>query len=158
MFHLYNSPSLFRSSSQEFDFVRTGIALYGYCAYDETLTSPLLRPVLSLWGKKVSTRHLNEGEKIGYNGSWIATKEQLVSTYDIGYADGFFRLNPEHRFQTPDNKYLRGKVSMDLVSVDGDDDEICLWNNAEYVANFCSTISYDILVKLPSHLERKMVE
>ena len=73
-FHLSNSAGTFRSTQCNDDMVRVGIALYGCLQMDVSLPQPLLKPVLSLWGDKISTRLLKKGERVGYNGIYEATR------------------------------------------------------------------------------------
>ena len=91
--HCSNSSALFRFNNSEYDLVRIGIAIYGYIDLPNSYKKPILKPILSLWGEKISTRILKKNDSVGYGGAYTAKDDMEISTYDIGYADGFFRLN-----------------------------------------------------------------
>lgn len=157
-FHSANSAALFRLSEIDEDFVRVGIAIYGYCDLPSVFKMPDLKPVLSLWAKRIASRTLPVGARIGYGGTYEVPFEQTVSTYDIGYADGFFRLDGSRSFLTASGKRILGRVSMDNFTAEGDEEMLCLFDDAKKIAEFFGTISYEILVKLPAHLKRVVVE
>jgi len=148
-FHSANSATLFRLGCKD-DFARVGIAAYGYLEMDEAFDIPNLKPVLSLWAKKISGRVLKKGQRVGYGGAFEAKEDMVISTYDIGYADGFFRCE---NLEFDDFKIL-GRVSMDNMILNKDDEEICIIKDAKYLAKKFNTISYEILVKLSPFLKR----
>lgn len=156
LFHSFNSASLFRSNSFDEDFARVGIAVYGYLEMDDIFIKPNLKPVLSLWAKRVSKRVLKKGQRVGYGGVFEADKDMIVSTYDIGYADGFFRVDKKE-YILPDGYKIAGRVSMDNMSVICDKEQICILDNAKDASGFFNTISYEILVKLSPFLKRVIV-
>jgi len=91
-FHSCNSSALLRSSGGiEDDFARCGIATYGYTHIDKNIAIYDLKPVMSLYANRLSTRILKKSQKVGYGGVHVASKDKVISTYDIGYGDGFFR-------------------------------------------------------------------
>ena len=65
------------------DLVRVGIGAYGYNELPSAFDEIALKPVMSLYAKKVSTRVLRAGERIGYGGDFDAAHEMTVSTYDL---------------------------------------------------------------------------
>jgi alanine racemase len=155
-FHLSNSAGAFRSSVCEDDIVRVGIALYGCLEMEHTLPQPELKPVLSLWGDRVATRTLKKGERVGYNGIYEAIADEVVSTYDLGYANGLDRL-ASNRYTTPEGVALRGRISMDNAAFATDKDELLIFNNANDYARSVGTIGYEILACLDKDLKREWV-
>jgi alanine racemase len=153
-FHISNSAGTFRSSVCHDDMVRVGIALYGCLEMDESLLQPELQSVLSLWGDKIATRVLRAGERIGYNGIYEADVDEVVSTYDLGYANGLDRL-ASNRYTTPDGIALRGRISMDNAIFSSDINELLIFNNANKYARSVGTIGYEILACLDKDLTRK---
>ncbi len=149
LFHSCNSAALFRSQKLEDDFARVGIAAYGYLEIDGVFDYPPLKPVLSLWAKKLSTRILQKGQRVGYGGVYEADRDMVISTYDIGYGDGIFR-----GMKFIKDRDILGRVSMDSFIVEGDGKEICVFDDAKKVAKSVDTISYEILVKLHPHLKK----
>jgi len=158
LFHFANSPTLMRFKEDVvFDRVRVGIAAYGYHEFPEVFEVAELRPVLSLWGEKIATRKLRQGQRVGYGGSGEMSGDGVVSTYDLGYADGLFRHDGSTSFALEDGTALVGKVSMDNLSLQSDKKEIRLIGNARHWARRFGTITYDVLVKLSPRIKRNIV-
>ncbi|MDO9208103.1 MAG: alanine racemase [Sulfuricurvum sp.] len=154
-FHISNSAGAFRGGNDEM--VRVGIALYGCLEMDNTLPQPDLKPVLSLWGNKISTRILRAGERVGYNGIYEAREDEMISTYDLGYANGLDRA-ASNRYITPDGAALRGRISMDCAAFASDAEELLIFNNANEYAKSVGTIGYEILACLDKDLKREWVK
>ena len=155
-FHACNSAALFRSATIDEEMVRVGIAAYGCLKMEEGFEATGLRPVLSLWAEKISRRELKKGEKIGYNATFEADKEMIVTNYDVGYADGLLR-SLSNTYRTPSGHALLGRVSMDNSSYDCTEDKLLVFNDANEIASFAGTIGYEILVRLSSNIERKII-
>ncbi|MDD5159252.1 MAG: alanine racemase [Sulfuricurvum sp.] len=155
-FHISNSAGTFRSSGCSDDMVRVGIALYGCLEMDVSLPQPSLKSVLSLCGEKIATRVLKAGERVGYNGIYEALTDEVVSTYDLGYANGLDRL-ASNRYITPDGIALRGRISMDSASFATDTNELVIFDNANDYARAVGTIGYEILACLDKNLKREWI-
>lgn len=154
-FHSCNSSALFRDNNFDEYLARVGIAAYGYI-YKPNLSKNIdLKPVLSLWVNKLSTRTLKKGARVGYGGTYTLNKDTEISTYNIGYGDGFLRLGENHpTFTTKDGYKLLGRVSMDYISLNSSEDEVCLFDDVNELANIHNTISYEILTSLKSNIPR----
>lgn len=155
-FHSCNSAALFRSGCVDEEMVRVGIAAYGCLKMDEGFEATGLRPVLSLWAEKISRRELKKGEKIGYNATFEAQKDMTVTNYDVGYADGLLRSLSNH-YRTPAGHALLGRVSMDNSSYECREDRLLVFDDANAIASFAGTIGYEILVRLSSSIERRII-
>ena len=155
-FHSHNSASLLRSKKFSEDIARVGIAMYGYNELPTPLEQIELKPVLSLWAKRVSTRELQAGQRVGYGGDFVAKKDMLISTYDIGYGDGLFRGSNKKLLHTKDGLPILGRVSMDFISIESTKDEICIFDNAKELAGHFNTISYEITTSLKSKIKREV--
>lgn len=156
-FHSCNSAGLLRNSTHiTDDYARVGIASYGYTHMPKVFGKHDLRPVMALYAKRLSSRDLYENERIGYAGVYKASKKMKVSTYDIGYGDGFFRYDGFGSLIL-NNKEVLGRVSMDSMSIASGEDEICLFEDAHYLADHFNTITYDVITKLSSDLPRVVV-
>ncbi|MDY0321807.1 MAG: alanine racemase [Arcobacteraceae bacterium] len=154
-FHSLNSSGVFRCEKIDDDFVRVGIAAYGYLDNEFPLEVPNLKPVASLVAKRISTTTIKKGQRIGYGGSYEAIEDTISSTYDIGYGDGFLRLTPEHgELITPKGYRLLGKVSMDSISLNTDDDEVVVFDDVRVLAKIHKTITYEIITTLSSDIKR----
>lgn len=153
-FHSCNSSALFRHNNFSEDFARVGIATYGYIENDSTFNLPNLKPILSLWANRISTREVKKGQCIGYGGAFQAKKDMTVSTYDVGYGDGFLRLNENHNYITPKGYKILGRVSMDSISLNSNDEKVCIFEDVRDLAKLQNTISYEITTTLSRDIKR----
>jgi len=156
LYHSGNSATVLRAENYEDDFARCGISIYGYEEMHGSFGEFDLKPVMSLYGEKISTRELKKGDRVGYGGVGVVLHDSMVSTYDIGYGDGFFRHDGKSELLL-DGKKVVGRISMDSISLLGDDDKVCLIGDAKMIARKFNTISYDVLVKLNSSISREVV-
>lgn len=155
-FHSSNSSALFRHKNMDESFARVGIATYGYLESNTDEKMPDLKPVMSLWTSKVSSRVLEQGETVGYGGTYSTNEDIIISTYDIGYGDGFLKLNEKHNYTTPKGFKLLGRVSMDYISLNSNDNEVCLFDDARPLAKLLNTISYEIITTLSRNLNKEI--
>ena len=157
-FHCSGSSALFRFDNSEYDLARVGIMSYGYIVLPDNSSGPAkLKPVMSLWGDRISTKNISKDDRVGYGGIFKAKEKMKVSTYDIGYGDGFLRLDGSKNSTIEDGRDILGVVSMNSLSVSGDDDSICIFRNAERFANSHGTIIYEIISNINSNFERMIV-
>jgi alanine racemase len=145
-FHLANSEGLLKLPNT-FDYVRPGIAMYG--GIDG------FKPVMKLVAKTISKRKISSLQGVGYNKKFMANKEMIVSTVDVGYGDGVPYFTDGCKLK---DTLALGKISMDSMIVEGDFDEVVVFDDVkEFVKNF-DTITYDILVKMSPRIKRVVVE
>jgi len=156
-FHSHNSTGILRTNNFDEDMVRVGIGAYGYNELPDIFDKVVLKPVLSLYSNKVATQTLKKGNRLGYGGDFIAPKEMKVSTYDLGYGDGWSRGNNEKPFVTAESLPILGRVSMDFITLASDKEEICILNDAQNAAEQLDTISYEILTSLDEKIKRSIV-
>jgi alanine racemase len=155
-FHSSNSAALMRESDFDEDMARVGIAAYGCMDLSSPLDVEGFLPVLSVYAKRNSSRLVKKGQRIGYGGLYESDKAQIVSNYDFGYGDGFFRCLSE-KYITPEGKKLLGRISMDNSSFVAEDEELLIFDNASDLAKIVGTISYEILTSLKPELQRVVV-
>ncbi len=156
-FHSHNSAALLRAKEFDEDIARVGIAMYGYTEISSLFDTPKLKPILSLWAKRVSTRVLKKGQRVGYGGDFRALEDMQVSTYDVGYGDGLFRGNATKALITAEGLPILGRVSMDFITLASSKDELCIFNDAKKVAEHFNTISYEITTALKASIPREIV-
>lgn len=157
-FHSCNSAGLLRHQGDfEDDFARVGIATYGYSDLPKCFGEFDLRPVLSLWADKISSRDIQKGDRVGYCGAYEAQEKLKISSYDIGYGDGLFRLFGEQRGFVANGKEFLGRISMDSFMIEGNESRVCLFSDARALANVANTIVYEILTSLKSEIKRKVI-
>jgi alanine racemase len=155
--HSANSAAIFREDFSSEDFVRAGIATYGYVEFHRAFDKPNLKPVLSLVAQKMSQRVLKKSQRVGYGGVYEAMDEETVSTYDIGYGDGIFRFDGKGELKIAEGCNILGRVSMDSFSANCKKDEVVVFENARYFAKEFDTITYEITTKLSQALRRVIV-
>ncbi|MEA2017079.1 MAG: alanine racemase [Campylobacterota bacterium] len=152
--HCANTAGVELVNNNLYDIARVGIGLYGY----NKPIQQYLKPILSLWANKISTRILDKNDSIGYGATFIIEKDNTtISNYDIGYGDGFFRLNERKKGFLENGSSILGRVSMDNFTTYGDDDKVCLFKNATALASTHDTIEYEILTHLSSKIKRTII-
>jgi len=156
-FHSHNSAAILRSNSFDEDLVRVGIAAYGYDELPDPFTHTPLKPVLQLVASKVATRRLKKGERVGYGGDFVAPRDMTVSTYDLGYGDGWCRGNTSAPFVTAEGLPILGRVSMDFISLESEKDEIVVFDDAQNAAKQLGTISYEVMTALSKDIFRVLI-
>ncbi|NKQ40294.1 MAG: alanine racemase [Sulfurovum sp.] len=156
-FHSHNSAAVFRAKSFDEDIARVGIAIYGGLELDSAYAELNLKPVLSLWAKRISTRVLKKGQRVGYAGDFRAEKNMTTSTYDLGYGDGWMRGDSSRPYMTAEGLPILGRVSMDFVSLESDADEVCIMTDARTAAKHYDSISYEMTTMLSMSIDRVVV-
>jgi len=155
--HSHNSAAILRIKNFTEDLVRVGISAYGYNELPHAFDKVTLKPVMTLYANKVSSRVLKVGQRVGYGGDFSAPKDMRVSTYNLGYGDGWFRENTNKSFTIAEGLPILGRVSMDFISLETDKDEVCVMDDAQVVANAFGTISYEIMTALSEKINRIIV-
>ena len=155
--HSHNTAAILRSKSFDEDLVRVGIGAYGYSELPQAFDSVTLRPVMSLYAKKVSSRLVRAGERIGYGGDFIASHTMTVSTYDLGYGDGWSRGDSAQPYVTSEGSPILGRVSMDFISLESEKEEVCVMSDAQVAAKQLGTISYEVTTALSTELPKEVI-
>lgn len=156
-FHSHNSAAILRTKSFDEDLVRVGIGAYGYNELPVPFDKVELKPVMTLYAKKVSTRVLKAGERVGYGGEFTAPKEMLVSTYDLGYGDGWCRGDSTQPYVTSEGLPILGRVSMDFISLKSNKEEVCVMDDAQKAAKQLETISYEVTTALSPEIPKEVI-
>lgn len=162
--HLVNSAGIVNYPSAQFDMVRLGIGLYGYC--DETTINAKLQTVATFKTVISQIKQLEKGESIGYGRSFITTKKTKIATLPVGYADGIRRQlsNQVGHVSIQGKKAsIVGRVCMDMIMVDISDisceegDEVIIFGenpNIEEIANQLNTSPYEVLTAVSNRVKR----
>ncbi len=152
--HCSNTAGVHKVNHDLYDIVRLGIGMYGY----SQPCQQHLKPVLSLWANQISTRVLKKENAVGYGATYKIQKDNtIVSNYDIGYGDGFFRANERQKVKIENGKQILGRVSMDSFSLESDELEVCVFNNATHLSKLHDTIEYEILTHLLPRIKRTII-
>ena len=156
-FHCSASSSLFRFDNNEYDLARVGLMSYGYVSLPDSYKKPDLKPVLSLWAEKISSKIISKDDSVGYGKKYIAKDDMEVSTYDIGYGDGFMRLDEKKKGLVKDGREIIGVVSMNSFSLQGNDKEVCVFENADEFSKVHGTIVYEIISNININFKRVII-
>ena len=166
--HAANSAAAVRGLVVPGDYARVGIAMYGGEPLDAG--SSRLEPLLTWKTRIARIKTIGAGEAVGYGTTFKATRDTVVATLPVGYADGYNRLlsNKGNVLVRGRRAPVIGRVSMDLTTIDvtaipdvtlGDevvllgrngDDEI----SAEEIANLTGTINYEVFCSISSRVPR----
>ena len=119
--HCSNSASILEIPEAHLDMVRAGISIYGIYPSDEMNReiSPL-KPLMSLKSHISALRTIGEGTSVSYGGLFTASKDTLVATVPVGYADGYPRSLSCKGSVLINGKRapILGRVCMDQMMVD----------------------------------------
>ena len=167
--HICNSAAIFRHPQLQYEMVRLGIGLYGVDSIAESTLS--LQPVATLRTTIAQLRKVKKGETVGYSRKGILTKDSIIATIRIGYADGFNRkLGNEAGCVFIKGKLARvvGNVCMDMTMIDitgiegvveGDTVEIFGAHlPVQQVAKWCKTIPYETMTSVSQRVKREYYE
>lgn len=155
---LANSATLLAWPHAQADWVRPGIMLYGASPFLPGISHaclPRLQPVMRLTSKLIALNRCRKGDSIGYGSRWQCPEDMNVGVVAIGYGDGYPRHIDERASVYINGKHAAvvGRVSMDLLTVDGRDieanvgDAVELWGSAvsiDDIAESAETIAYEL--------------
>lgn len=161
--HTANTAAIARYPHLQMDMVRLGIGLYGI----DTAGKLLLEPVSTLQTSVAQVKKVPAGDAVGYNRKGMVTKDSVIATVRIGYADGYRRELSNgkgymlvHGQKAP----VIGNVSMDMTMLDvtgisnviiGDKVEVFGKNiSVQEVATQCGTIPYEIMTGISQRVKR----
>lgn len=118
--HLDNSAGTM-VFNQMYDMVRCGIILYGlYPSADVDKSLISLKPAME-WRARIShIKTLPAGREISYGGTYITTRDTVVATIPVGYADGYPRClsNKGRVIVNGQLANIIGRVCMDQFMID----------------------------------------
>jgi alanine racemase len=131
MRHAGNSAALLRGHAL-LDAVRPGVALFGVSPFSPKLGPSIragaaatssgdsLRHVMRVRTEVVDVRQVQRGDRVGYGGTFCASKPTRIATVAMGYADGLPRSSSPGASMLIGGKraQLVGAVSMDMATLD----------------------------------------
>jgi alanine racemase len=164
--HVLNSNGIIRFPEYHFDMVRLGIGMYGIVNNTNTKLEST-----GVFKTSVSQiRNLNAGETVSYNRSGKLTRDSIIATIPVGYADGINRkLGNGNWFMQINEKNVPtiGDICMDMCMLDITDvtamvgDEVIIINGAKGVmemADTLKTIPYEILTGIGQRVKRVYIK
>ena len=118
--HLYNSAGIM-NYLPKYELVRSGIVTYGLYPSDEVCPDLLpLQPALQWFSRVSHVKTLPAGRQVGYGGTYTTTRDTVIATIPVGYADGYRRsLSGKFYVLIRGQKApILGRVCMDQMMVD----------------------------------------
>ncbi|AKL97396.1 alanine racemase [Endomicrobium proavitum] len=118
--HSANSAALFRNKRTHLDMVRPGISLFGLSPFKHAERFIKLKPVLT-WKTKISfLKRVPSGFCVSYGRTFVTTKESVIATIPVGYADGYNRLlsNKGDVLVRGKRCPIAGRITMDMTMID----------------------------------------
>src|SRR5437660_3709646 len=174
--HAANSAATFSYPEARGDIVRPGGALYGFTrdVLSPEIEAPSLLPVMSLYSHIMLLKQVSKGESLGYGCTFQTTRDSLIATIPIGYADGYRRALSNRGRVIVRGTFapVVGRVSMDLTLIDvtdvpgvSVDDQATLLGregdlsiSAEDLAEIAGTISYEVTCGISHRVPRTYLE
>jgi Alr-MurF fusion protein len=164
--HIANSSGTSRHPYLQHDMVRLGIGLYGIDSGAQK-AGLNLRQVSTLKSTIAQIKKLHEGDTVGYGRSGVITRNSIIATVRIGYADGY----PRQLGNGVGKMWINGRfasvigtVCMDMTMIDITDipavsegDEVIVFGHnlpVQNVAAWASTIPYEILTGISQRVKR----
>jgi alanine racemase len=170
--HLSNSAATLVNPDAKFDFVRTGIAMYGLSPDVKTLGDSnklSLKPVMQVRAKLHLVKNVPAGSAVGYGALHVTKNATKLGVVAIGYADGIPRIALNAGVFVNGRKApIIGRVSMDQFVVDLGSDSLAKsgdWviifgdgSHGEYTADdwgaASSSINYEIVTRIGPRVPR----
>lgn len=168
---LANSSGIFLGAAAHHNLVRPGVALYGA---NPTPGKPNpMQSVVTLQGRIVQLRSVEQGATVGYSATWTAKRPTRLAIVSVGYADGFLRAASAsdarpgaEAIVAGQRCAIAGRVSMDLIAIDVTDvpvgqakrgDLVTLLGpeiGVDELAARAGTIGYEVLTSLGRRYRR----
>lgn len=174
--HIANSAAITEMSETHFEAVRPGIILYGYYPSSEVDKSRIkLKPVMELKTNIIHIKSIPSGYYISYGRRFKTSRDSIIATLPVGYADGYTRLltNKAKVIINGQLAPVIGTICMDQCMVDITDikgdikvgDEVILMGkkdgiklDADDIAEAIGTISYEIVCMITKRVPRVYIK
>lgn len=174
--HIANSAAIIELPKTHFEAVRPGIILYGYYPSEEVDKNNIqLKPVMELKTNIAHIKKIPSGYYISYGRKFKSTRETVVATLPVGYADGYTRLlfNKAKVIINGQFAPVVGRICMDQCMVDVTNikgeikvgDEVILIGekggisiNADHIAEMLGTINYEVVCMISKRVPRVYIK
>lgn len=171
---LANSAAIMEIASSHYEMVRSGIILYGCYPSEEVDKRQLaLKPAMSVKANIIQLKKVPAGTSISYGRKFTTTRESLIATIPIGYADGLPRSYSSTGKVIVNGVFapIAGTICMDVCMIDVTHvpyvrlgDEVTIMGKdgiyeilADDIAKATGTINYEILCGFGQRLPKVYV-
>ena len=169
--HVANSAAALNHPSSRFNIIRLGLSMYGcYPVPEMREIEPKLKPALTFKSRVILVKKVPAGKAISYGCTYHTSRESLIATIPVGYADGYSRLlsNKGQVLIRGCRVPVVGTICMDQLMVDVTDvpgvrlgDEVVLYGRQGYeeikveeAAELIGTINYELLCAVSKRVPR----
>lgn len=172
--HVSNSAAIIDMPELNMDMVRAGIMLYGlYPSQNVNQNNVDLKEVMCLKANVSQVKEIKIGEGVSYGLKYKCTKNTLVATLPIGYADGLTRMLSGKASAMIKNKKVPiiGNICMDQCLIDVSEldvkigDEVVLFGGNDKngisitsVSDLLDTINYEIVCMVNKRVPRVYIK
>lgn len=172
--HVCDSIGMVRYPEFHMNMIRLGAFLYGMRPSRISDKSPVLKTSLTFKTKISHIKHIQNGEGVGYDYSFIAKEKAKVGTLPVGYADGYMRClsNAGEVSVNGEKAKVIGKICMDQAMIDltsisnvkVGDEVVLLGGQGENfvdvmeVANKCNTNRNEVLSVISRRVPRVYIK
>lgn len=173
--HVSNSAAIIDLPQYSLDMVRPGIMLYGYYPSPHVDMDRIdLKQVMTLKAKISHVKKVSKGTGISYGLTYETSRESIVATIPIGYADGYKRaLSHKGYVEVMKQRApLVGRICMDQSMIDVTEipnvaigEEVTLMGmpggvapNGEEMADMLDTITHEVTCQVSRRIPRVYVK
>jgi len=172
--HVSNSGAILDLPELSLDMVREGIILYGLYPSKYVKRDLDIKPCMSIKTNVSYVKKVPKGVSIGYGRTYYTTRESVIATIPVGYADGYSRLLSNKAFVIIKGKKapIVGNICMDqfmanVTDIDGvkAGDSVILMGEenglsitADDIAEIERTISYEVLCGIGKRVPRSYIK
>ena len=169
--HAANSAAIAKHPASHYSLVRPGLLLYGYHTAAQGALSEEVRPILTWKATVAHLHHIQRGDSVSYNRTFIAPRPSRIAVLPVGYADGYNRLLSNRGAVLIGGRRapIVGRVCMDMTMADvtdvpevkiGDDAVLIGQQGKECItaadlAAWQKTIPYEILCAIGPRVPRQ---
>ena len=170
--HIQASPLLFKYGKKyNYDFVRTGMAMYGM---EPLFESSGLYNAVKVISKVINIRKIKRGEKISYGNKNTLKENKTVAVIPVGYAHGLqkqIETKESYVLVHGEKAKILGERCMDMIIVDIthiknvriDDEAVIIGKQGKEeitllkMSEWAETIQDDILTKWDKEIKRVLI-
>lgn len=172
--HISNSGAILDLPDYNLDMIRPGIILYGYYPSDEVNKNIIdIKPAITLKSKVSNIKKVPANTGISYGQTFFTSRESVIATIPIGYADGYSRMLSGKTFVYVNGWKVPvvGRICMDQMMIDVTDidevnigDEVILFGygngypQIEELASLLGTVNYEILCMMSRRIPRVYIK
>jgi alanine racemase len=169
--HAANSAASINCPDSYYNLMRLGLAMYGLYPSPELKGGPIdLRQAMTFKSRVVLVKKMPPGSSISYGCTYRTSREALIATIPVGYADGYSRLlsNKGQVLIRGQRAPVVGTICMDHLMVDVTripgvrlHDEVVLYGRqsgeeitVEETADLIGTVNYELLCAVDKRVSR----